>query len=203
MVKFVFVVLVGNLVVFVELCELVGMFSSVVNNLCMGQGELVIVLVGVQLMLELFKFLVECVEKNGKVVQVQEKILIQVGQVLCVINCQFSDLLESVEVVFLQVLQINVFVGEVFVVGQFVMLIQCIGKSVNEFLMQEGVSFEVVFLFGKDLNFFKFIIEVLISGSFELCLNVVCDLQFKECLQILFKQYEQMCVQVLVILGNL
>jgi twitching motility protein PilJ len=203
MAKSVSAALVGNPAAFAELRESVSTLSGVVNNLRTGEGDLAVAPAAVQPTLESLKPLVERAEKNGKVVQSQEKILTQVGQALRAINRQSSDLLESAEAVSSQALQIGSSAGEVSAVGQLVMLTQRIGKSANEFLTQEGVSPEAVFLLGKDLNSFKLITEALISGSPELRLNAARDPQLKERLQTLLKQYEQTRTQASAILGNL
>ncbi|KQV59926.1 chemotaxis protein [Pelomonas sp. Root1217] len=203
MAKSVSAALVGNPAAFAELRESVSTLSGVVNNLRTGEGDLAVAPAAVQPTLDMVKPLVERAEKNGKVVQSQEKILTQVGQALRAINRQSSDLLESAEAVSSQALQIGSSAGEVSAVGQLVMLTQRIGKSANEFLTQEGVSPEAVFLLGKDLNSFKLITEALISGSPELRLNAARDPQLKERLQTLLKQYEQTRTQASAILGNL
>ncbi|MEE9475511.1 MAG: type IV pili methyl-accepting chemotaxis transducer N-terminal domain-containing protein, partial [Roseateles sp.] len=203
MAKSVSAALVGNPAAFGELRESVGSLTGIVTNLRTGEGPLAIAPAAVQPTLETLKPLVERAEKNGKVVQAQEKILTQVGQALRAINRQSSDLLESAEAVSSQALQIGSSAGEVSAVGQLVMLTQRIGKSANEFLTQEGVSPEAVFLLGKDLNSFKLITEALISGSPELRLSAAKDPQLKERLQTLLKQYEQTRVQAAAILGNL
>ena len=165
MAKSVSAALVGNPAAFAELRESVGTLSGVVNNLRTGEGELAIAPAAVQPTLDTLKPLVERAEKNGKIVQAQEKILTQVGQALRAINRQSSDLLESAEAVSSQALQIGSSAGEVSAVGQLVMLTQRIGKSANEFLTQEGVSPEAVFLLGKDLNSFKLITEPTSTAS--------------------------------------
>lgn len=203
MAKSVSAALVGNQAAFGELRESVSTLSSVVGNLRTGQGDLAVAPSAVQPVLETLKPLVERAEKNGKIVQGQEKILTQVGSALRAINRQSSDLLESAEAVSSQALQIGSSAGEVSAVGQLVMLTQRIGKSANEFLTQEGVSPEAVFLLGKDLNSFKLITEALINGSPELRLNAARDPQLKERLQTLLKQYEQTRTQASAILGNL
>ena len=203
MAKSVSAALVGNPAAFAELRESVATLGGVVTNLRTGEGELAIAPAAVQPTLEALMPLVERAEKNGKIVQNQEKILTQVGSALRAINRQSSDLLESAEAVSSQALQIGSSAGEVSAVGQLVMLTQRIGKSANEFLTQEGVSPEAVFLLGKDLNSFKLITEALISGSPELRLNAARDPQLKERLQTLLKQYEQTRTQASAILGNL
>ncbi|MCE4554951.1 methyl-accepting chemotaxis protein [Roseateles cellulosilyticus] len=203
MAKSVSAALVGNPAAFGELRESVGTLGDVVTNLRTGEGTLAVAPAAVQPTLEVLKPLVERAEKNGKIVQSQEKILTQVGSALRAINRQSSDLLESAEAVSSQALQINASAGEVSAVGQLVMLTQRIGKSANEFLTQEGVSPEAVFLLGKDLNSFKLITEALINGSPELRLNAAKDPQMKERLQTLLKQYEQTRTQASAILSNL
>lgn len=203
MAKSVSAALVGNPTAFGELRESVSTLSGVVHNLRTGEGDLVIAPTAVQPTLDALLPLVERAEKNGKIVQGQEKVLTQVGSALRAINRQSSDLLESAEAVSSQALQIGASAGEVSAVGQLVMLTQRIGKSANEFLTQEGVSPEAVFLLGKDLNSFKLITEALISGSPELRLNAARDPQLRERLQTLLKQYEQTRTQASAILGNL
>ncbi len=203
MAKSVSAALVGQPAAFAELRESVGTLGRVVTNLRTGEGELAIAPAGVQPTLEQLGPLVDRAEKNGKVVQSQEKILTQVGQALRAINHQSSDLLESAEAVSSQALQIGSSAGEVSAVGQLVMLTQRIGKSANEFLTQEGVSPEAVFLLGKDLNSFKLITEALLNGSPELRLNAARDPQLKERLQALLTQYEQTRTQAAAILSNL
>jgi len=203
MAKSVSAALVGNAAAFDELKESVGTLSDVVNNLRTGEGPLAVAPAAVQPTLDEIKPLVDRAEKNGKVVQDQKKILTQVGQALRAINRQSSDLLESAEAVSSQALQIGASAGEVSAVGQLVMLTQRIGKSANEFLTQEGVSPEAVFLLGKDLNSFKLITEALINGNPELRLNAAKDPQMRERLETLLKQYEQTRVQASAILGNL
>lgn len=136
MAKSVSAALVGNPAAFGELRESVGTLGGVVTNLRTGEGPLAVAPAAVQPTLESLKPLVERAEKNGKVVQAQEKILTQVGQALRAINRQSSDLLESAEAVSSQALQIGSSAGEVSAVGQLVMLTQRIGKSANEFLTQ-------------------------------------------------------------------
>ncbi|PZP27664.1 MAG: chemotaxis protein [Roseateles depolymerans] len=203
MAKSVSAALVGQPAAFAELRESVGTLSSVVTSLRTGDGDLAAAPAGVQPTLEKLRPLVERAEKNGKIVQTQEKVLTQVGQALRAINHQSSDLLESAEAVSSQALQIGSSAGEVSAVGQLVMLTQRIGKSANEFLTQEGVSPEAVFLLGKDLNSFKLITEALINGSPELRLAAARDPQLKERLQALLKQYEQTREQAASILSNL
>jgi twitching motility protein PilJ len=203
MAKSVSAALVGNPAAFAELRESVGTMSGVVTNLRTGEGELAMAPAGVQPTLDALMPLVERAEKNGQIVQSQEKVLTQVGTALRAINRQSSDLLESAEAVSSQALQIGASAGEVSAVGQLVMLTQRIGKSANEFLTQEGVSPEAVFLLGKDLNSFKLITEALISGSPELRLSAARDPQLRERLQTLLAQYEQTRTQASAILGNL
>ncbi|MET0519995.1 MAG: type IV pili methyl-accepting chemotaxis transducer N-terminal domain-containing protein, partial [Burkholderiaceae bacterium] len=195
--------LVGNAAAFAELRDSVSTLTGVVNNLRSGEGELSKAPLSVQSSLDAVAPLVERAEKNAKVVQSQEKVLTQVGQALRAINRQSSDLLESAEAVASQSLQQGGSAAEISAVGQLVMLTQRIGKSANEFLTQEGVSPEAVFLLGKDLNSFKLITEALISGSPELHLAGVKDAQLRERLQTLLGQYEQTRLQASAILSNL
>lgn len=203
MAKSVSAALIGNPTAFAELRESVGTLTSVVNGLRSGSDELAVAPGSVQPALNAVAPLVARAEKNGKLVQSQEKVLTQVGQALRSINRQSSDLLESAEAVASQSLQLNGSAAEISAVGQLVMLTQRIGKSANEFLTQDGVSPEAVFLLGKDLNSFKLITEALIHGSPELRLAGAKDAQLKERLNHLLKQYEQTRSQASAILGNL
>ena len=195
--------LVGNPSAFAEMRESVSTLTGVVDNLRTGNGVLAVAPRDVQATLETVAPLVERADKNGKLVLSQEKVLTQVGQALRAINRQSSDLLESAEAVASQALQINSSAAEISAVGQLVMLTQRIGKSANEFLTQDGVSPEAVFLLGKDLNSFKLITEALLSGSPELRLVGARDPQLRERLNALLKQYEQTRTQASAILGNL
>ena len=195
--------LVGNPTAFAEMRESVNSLTSVVGNLRTGEGPLAAAPSAVQPSLDAVLPLVERADKNGKIVQSQEKVLTQVGQALRSINRQSSDLLESAEAVASQSLQQGGSAAEISAVGQLVMLTQRIGKSANEFLTQDGVSPEAVFLLGKDLNSFKLITEALINGSPELRLAGARDAQLKERLNALLKQYEQTRTQAAAILGNL
>ncbi len=195
--------LVGSPGAFVEVKESVTSLTSVVDNLRTGNGPLAIAPANVQATLEGIAPLVQRADKNGKLVQSQEKVLTQVGQALRAINRQSSDLLESAEAVASQALQQNGSAAEISAVGQLVMLTQRIGKSANEFLTQDGVSPEAVFLLGKDLASFKLITEALLSGSPELRLAGAKDPQLRERLNTLLTQYEQTRTQASAILGNL
>ena len=191
--------LVGQAGAFAELRESVGVLTDVVGSLRGStQG-----LAAVQQGLDQIQPLVERADKNGKLVLAQEKVLTQVGQALRAINRQSSDLLESAEAVSSLALQQGASPAEISAVGQLVMLTQRIGKSANEFLTQEGVSPEAVFLLGKDLNTFREIADGLIKGNPELRLPGARDAQLKERLTTLLKQYEQTRSQASAILSNL
>ena len=203
MAKSVSAALVGNPAAFAELRESVDSLTSVVKNLRTGDGPLAAAPASVQPDLTAIAPLVERAEKSGKLVQSQEKVLTQVGQALHAINKQSGDLLESAEAVSSQSLQQGGTPAEISAVGQLVMLTQRIGKSANEFLTQDGVSPEAVFLLGKDLNSFKLITDALINGSPELRLTGAKDPQMRERLNTLLTQYEQTRTQASAILTNL
>ncbi|MDY0743236.1 methyl-accepting chemotaxis protein [Paucibacter sp. R3-3] len=195
--------LVGNPAAFAELRESVASLTDVVNNLRTGYGPLSVAPASVQPDLDKILPLVQRAEKNGKLVQSQEKVLTQVGQALRTINKQSSDLLESAEAVAAQSLEHGGSPAEISAAGQLVMLTQRIGKSANEFLTQEGVSAEATFMLGKDLNQFKLINEALLAGSPDLRLTPAKDPQLRERLSTLQTQYEQTRVQASAILSNL
>ena len=92
MAKSVSAALVGNPAAFAELRESVSALSDVVNNLRTGKGALTVAPASVQPDLEKVMPLVQRAEKNGRLVQSQEKVLTQVGQALHAINKQSSDL---------------------------------------------------------------------------------------------------------------
>jgi twitching motility protein PilJ len=195
--------LLGNKNAFPEMKESAQVLTSVVGSLRTGEGELAKAPGSVQDQLEALAPLVERADKNVKVVLAQEKVLTQVGSALRAINRQSSDLLESAEAVASLSLQSAAPTGEIAAVGQLVMLTQRIGKSANEFLTQEGVSPEAVFLLGKDLNAFKEIAQALLNGNPELRLAGAKDPQVRERLKVLLTQYEQTRDQAKDILSNL
>ena len=195
--------LVGTPGAFVEVKESVGSLTGVVDNLRTGNGPLAIAPAKVQATLETINPLVQRADKNGRMVLSQEKVLTQVGQALKAINRQSSDLLESAEAVASQPALQNSSPAEIAAAGNLVMLTQRIGKGANEFLTQDGVSPEAVFLLGKDLAAFKRITEGLLSGNPELRLSAAKDPQLRERLNTLLTQFEQTRTQASAILGNL
>ncbi|QPF72635.1 methyl-accepting chemotaxis protein [Roseateles sp. DAIF2] len=191
--------LVGNAGAFAELRESVAVLNALPPELREGAAGIAAVQSG----LDQVEPLIAKADKNGKTVLAQEKVLTQVGQALRSINRQSSDLLESAEAVSSLALQQGSSLGEISAVGQLVMLTQRIGKSANEFLTQEGVSPEAVFLLGKDLNTFKEIAEGLLKGNPELRLPGARDPQLRERITVLLKQYEETRTQAAAILSNL
>ncbi|WP_310383230.1 methyl-accepting chemotaxis protein [Roseateles sp.] len=203
MAKSVSAALIGTPAAFAELRESSELVSSVVANLSDGEGPLAQAPAAVQPSLSLVRPLVERAVKSGQLVQSQEKVLTDVAVALRAINRQSADLLESAEAVAAESLQQGGSATEIAAAGQLVMLTQRIGKSANEFLTQEGVSPEAVFLLGKDLNSFKLITDALLSGSVELRLLAAKDAQLRARLLTLLKQYEQTRMQATAILDNL
>ena len=177
--------------------------TGVIGSLRDGSGELAKAPGSVDPLLDKIAPMVARADKNTKVMLAQEKVLTQVGAALRAINRQSSDLLESAEAVASLSLQSSAPTGEVAAVGQLVMLTQRIGKSANEFLTQEGVSPEAVFLLGKDLNAFREIAQALLNGNPELRLNGAKDPQVRERLKVLLTQYDQTRSQATAILSNL
>ena len=197
--------LVGSPQAFPDVAESAGVLARNVRALNAGDAEL-----GVQALGDSFKPDLEAVnplteraERNAAVVMGQQKILLQVGDALRVINRQSSDLLEIAETVSSLKLQQNAAASEISAAGQLVMLTQRIGKSANEFQTMEGVSPEAVFLLGKDLNSFKEIAQGLLNGSPELRLAPTRDVQTREQLDNLIKLYEETRTQASAILSNL
>jgi twitching motility protein PilJ len=191
--------LVGSAGAFAELRESVGVLTALPPDLRENASGVA----AVQAALDKVEPLIAKAEKSGKVVLAEEKVLTQVGQALRAINRQSSDLLESAEAVSSLALQQGASIAEISAVGQLVMLTQRIGKSANEFLTQEGVSPEAVFLLGKDLNTFKEIAEGLLKGNPELRLPGARDAQLRERIGMLLKQYEDTREQASAILRNL
>ncbi|WP_431048642.1 methyl-accepting chemotaxis protein [Roseateles sp. L2-2] len=195
--------LLGNKNAFPEMKEASEILTGVIGSLRDGSGELAKAPGSVDPLLEKIAPMVARADKNTKVMLAQEKVLTQVGAALRAINRQSSDLLESAEAVASLSLQSSAPTGEVAAVGQLVMLTQRIGKSANEFLTQEGVSPEAVFLLGKDLNAFREIAQALLNGNPELRLNGAKDAQVRERLKVLLTQYDQTRSQATAILSNL
>ena len=191
--------LVGNASAFAELRESMGVLTGLVPSLREGASGIDAVQQG----LDVVEPLVNKADANGKLVLAQEKVLTQVGQALKTINRQSSELLDSAEAVSAQALSYNNATAEIAAAGQLVMLTQRIGKSANEFLTQEGVSPEAVFLLGKDLNTFKQTAEGLLKGNADLRLPPARDAQMRERLTLLLKQFEDTRSQAAAILSNL
>ncbi len=133
-------------------------------------------------------------ERSGRQAELllaQEKTLTQAGAALRAINRHSADLLEMAETIAALKLQQGASAAQVSSAGQLVMLTQRIGKSANEFLTQDGVSAEAVFLLGKDLNTFRQLAQALQDGSPELRLPPTRDEATRERLQQLLALYDQ------------
>lgn len=181
LVKVVLVVLLGNVNVFIQFKESCVCLQENFEVLKNGSFECGVCVLGGEVEV-LFDKLIEewkCSDKSVQVILVQEKMLVVVGKMLNVFNVLNFELLEEVEQILLMKLQINVLVCEVVVLLQLVMLMQCLGKNMNEFLVGEGVNLEMVFLFGKDINIFCEILNGLFNGLEVLCLLVVIDVEMK------------------------
>jgi twitching motility protein PilJ len=197
--------LVGGAQAFADIVESASVLSKSVRGLKSGDEQLHLDAAGAAYQSDLDKItpLMERAEKNAAVVMSQQKILMQVGTALRLINRQSSDLLEIAETVSSLKLQQNAPASEISAAGQLVMLTQRIGKSSNEFLTVEGVSPEAVFLLGKDLNTFKEIAQGLLDGNAELRLGATREPQTREQLQSLIKVFQETRTQAGAILGNL
>jgi len=187
---------------FRELTESLDVLTTVSRGLREGGDTLAKAPGNVQPALEAVMPMVERAEKAVNVVLGQEKVLTEVGQSLRTINRQSSDLLEAAEAVSSSALR-GGSTPEVAAAGQLVMLTQRIGKSAGEFLTQEGVSPEAVFLLGKDLNAFKEIGEGLLNGSRELGLPQTSDPTQRANLKNLLTQFENTRQQANAVLSNL
>ncbi len=195
--------MVGTPTAFGELTESLAVLTTVTRNLATGDGELAKGSSAVLEVLEPIAPMVDRAEKSVKAVMEQEKVLTQVGQSLRAINRQSSDLLESAEAVQSAALARGAGAGEIAATGQLVMLTQRIGKSAGEFLTQEGVNAEAVFLLGKDLNNFKELTEALLNGNAELGLRAAADAQSRERLKNLLTQFASTSEQANGVLRNL
>ncbi|MFO1251651.1 MAG: methyl-accepting chemotaxis protein [Inhella sp.] len=196
--------MVGTPTSFAELRESLDKLASVTRNLHTGDGgPLSRAPSSVREQLDPLLPMVDRAEKNVKVVLGTEKVLTEVGTSLRTINRQSSDLLESAEAVNSLELQSGASPVEIAASGQLVMLTQRIGKSAGEFLTQEGVSPEAVFLLGQDLNSFREITQGLLSGSKELNLPAARDPQLREKLKTLLTQFEATDQQAKAVLTNL
>ena len=197
--------LVGNAQAFQDVAQSSDFLARSVRGLQAGNEEIDVVALSADYKPELDKItpLMEKAEKNAAIVLAQQKTLTQVAAALRLINKQSSDLLEIAETVASLKLNQNAPAAEISAAGQLVMLTQRIGKSSNEFLTVEGVSAELVFLLGKDLNSFKEIAQGLLDGSPELRLAAAKDLQTREQLTSLIKLFEASRTQAGVVLGNL
>ena len=196
--------MVGTPTSFAELRESLDKLANVTRNLHTGEGgPLSRAPSTVREQLDRLVPMVDRAEKNVKVVLGTEKVLTEVGNSLRTINRQSSDLLESAEAVNSLELQSGASPVEIAASGQLVMLTQRIGKSAGEFLTQEGVSPEAVFLLGQDLNAFREITQGLLSGSKELNLPPARDAQLREKLKTLLSQFEATDQQAKAVLNNL
>ena len=193
----------GTANAFAEIQEASSVLAANTRQLKDGGPAVAAAPAGAQPLLVSMMPLVDRAEKNANTILIQQKTLIQVGQALKTINTQAGELLESAETVSAMKLQQGASPAELAQAGQLVMLTQRIGKSANEFLTQDGVSSEAVFLLGKDLNSFREITEGLTDGNPELRLPATKDAATRERLQRLLKQYEQTRTQASAILGNL
>ncbi len=195
--------LVGNAVAFGEVKDSITLLAHDVRALKNGESDIAAAPTGLQDQVDKILPLIDRAEKASATVLGQQKTLTQVGQALRTINRQSADLLEIAETVSSLKLQSGASAAELSAVGQLVMLTQRIGKSANEFLTNEGVSAEAVFLLGKDLNAFRDIAQAVLNGSPELRLPGTRDTQQREKLQQLLTQYEQTRSEASAILGNL
>jgi twitching motility protein PilJ len=195
--------LVGNTAAFAEVKDSITVLAHNVRALKNGDNDIAAAPAGLQDQVAKLLPLVDRAEKASGVVLGQQKTLTQVGQALRAINRQSADLLETAETVSSLKLQSGASAAELSAVGQLVMLTQRIGKSANEFLTNEGVSAEAVFLLGKDLNSFREIAQGVVNGNAELRLPGTREPQQREKLQQLLTQYEETRTEASAILGNL
>ena len=195
--------LVGSPKAFPEMRESVEVLARTVRGLKSGGESLAVAPAPAQDAIDAVMPLVDRAEKSANTVIAQQKTLTQIGEALRAINRQSADLLEIAETVYSLKLQQNATSAELSAAGQLVMLTQRIGKSANEFVTQEGVSPEAVFLLGKDLSSFGELARGLLNGSPEQRLPGTRDAETKERLAALLKLYDETRAQAGAILGNL
>ncbi|MBB5203513.1 twitching motility protein PilJ [Inhella inkyongensis] len=195
--------MVGTPTAFGELRESLQKMTDVTRNLHTGTGPLAKAPGAVLEVLDPVMPMVDRAEKSVKVVLGTEKVLTEVGSSLRTINRQSSDLLEAAEAVASLELTQGGDTAAVAASGQLVMLTQRIGKSAGEFLTQEGVSPEAVFLLGQDLNAFREITLGLLNGSRDLNLSAARDGQLRERLKALLTMFEATDQQAKSVLANL
>jgi twitching motility protein PilJ len=198
MAKAVSAALLGNTASFGELRESVEVLEGLVPQLREGGGG-----AEVQQGLDDVEPLLKKADTNGRAVLAQQKVLTQVGQALKAINKQSGELLESAEAVVAQAQGYPNASAEVAAAGQLLMLTQRIGKSANEFLTQEGVSPDAVFLLSKDLGTFKQLGEGMLKGNADLRLPPARDAQMRERIGTLLKQFEATREQADLLQSNL
>jgi len=195
--------LVGNASAFGEVKDSIAVLVRNVRALKNGDSDIAAAPSRLQDPVDKLLPLIDRAEKASATVMGQQKTLTQVGQALRAINRQSADLLETAETVSSLKLQSGASAVELSAVGQLVMLTQRIGKGANEFLTNEGVSAEAVFLLDKDLKAFREISQGVLNGSAEQRLPGTRDAQQRERLQQLLAQYEQTRTEASAILGNL
>ncbi|MBH9553206.1 type IV pili methyl-accepting chemotaxis transducer N-terminal domain-containing protein [Inhella sp. 4Y17] len=195
--------MVGSPAAFDELKESLEKTASVTRNLMTGEGTLAKASGAALEQLTPLMPMVDRAEKSVKVVLGTKDVLTQVGTSLRNINRMSSDLLELAEGVAGLELQGGGSPVEIAASGQLVMLTQRIGKSAGEFLTQEGVSPEAVFLLGQDLNSFREITNGLLNGSKDLGLPAARDAQLRDKLKKLATEFEATNQQAKAVLNNM
>jgi len=185
--------LIGRPEAFAEVRESADILLRTVTGLRLGDAEL-----GLRALegsyaaaIEPLQPLADRTGRQAEQLLAQEKTLTQAGQALRAINRHSADLLELAETISSLKLQQGGTSAQISSAGQLVMLTQRIGKSANEFLTQDGVSAEAVFLLARDLNTFRQLALALQDGSPELRLPPTRDEATRERLQLLLQQYDQ------------
>ena len=179
------------------------MLASNVRSLKTGEGSVAAAPSGAQDSIDATLPLIDRAEKNADIVLKQQKALTQVGESLRAINKQSADLLEAAEGILALKLQRDASPTETSALGQLVMLTQRIGKSANEFLTNDGVNPEAVFLLDKDLKSFNDLTKGLLDGNAQLGLPGTRDPQIRERLASLAKQFQATRARGGLILENL
>jgi twitching motility protein PilJ len=137
----------------------------------------------------------ELAEKNAASFMAQQKMLIQAGAALRLVNRQSAHWLQNAQTVLALKLQQNLSTAEISTSAQLVMLTQRMAKLSNELLTADGGGAEVVAQLSRDLKSFKGIGLGLLDGSAELRLTGSRDAASREQLTALMKSFDETLAQ--------
>jgi twitching motility protein PilJ len=137
----------------------------------------------------------ELTEKSAASLMVQQKLLIQAGAVLRLVNRQSAHWLQIAQSLLTLKLQQNLSAPEISASAQLLMLTQRMAKLSNELLTADGGGPDVVVLLANDLKSFKEISLGLLDGSTELRLAGSRDVASREQLAALVKSFDETMAQ--------